>query len=421
MGLILLLLVIVLYVSEIVPLAVTAVGGCLLMVWFQVVGWSTAFSGFSNDVTWLAMGMIIVGAAFFETGLADTIGTAIIKKVGTSENKLIVFLYPCVMFISSVTSNTGTTAAFTPITQAIARKSGGKISSRRMLMPVAWAATTGGMLTMISSTPQIFITGLMEKTEGLTPFGFFEYAYIGLPICIALVIYCLTIGKKMTKAMGWKDEEVDEVSSKPKNYSKTKMTIVALILAFCVTGTILQRTILSEYITLGTVAVTGALLTVVLGCMSIKRLYEVTDWNIFFILAGSIGFAAALNECGTGQLIADKAVGLFSSFGNFAVYAVLVLISIILTQMISNTACIAIMAPIGLFVAQGMGFNPMTVLMGMASGCAASYMTPISTPPNMVVLSAGNYSFMDYVKFGVIFQIIAATIIIFLCPVFWPL
>ena len=415
-----LLLVIVLYVTEIIPLAVTAVGGALLLVWFQATNFATAFSGFASDSTWLVVGMVMVGAALFETGLADTMGRAIVKTIGTSETKLILIVYPVAMLMSAFLSNSAATTTFMPIIQAISAASYGKVSSKRLLMPLAWAASSGGMLTLVGSTPPVIINALMERTEGITPFGFFEFGYIGLPVCIVLVIYCLTIGKSMTRSM-WKEEIVSDVVVESNTYSRRKMVTAGLILVLCIVGFILQGTVMGDYFTLGTVSTTGAMLTVICGCLSLKRLYELTDWNTFFVLAGAIGFAAGLDECGAGQLIADKTVAGFGESSSFIVYAIFVGISIIMTQIMSNTACTAMMAPIGIFIAQGMGFSPLPLFMGIANGCAAAYMTPIGTAPNTIVLSAGNYSFMDYVKLGTSFQIAASIVIIAGCPLIWPL
>jgi di/tricarboxylate transporter len=172
--------------------------------------------------------------------------------------------------------------------------------------------------------------------------------------------------------------------------------------------------------TLGTVAITGAMLTVICRTMTIKRLYELTDWNTFFVLGGAIGFAAGFDKCGAGKLIADTAITYVGGASTFIFFATFCLIGLILTQMMSNTATTAMMAPIGLFVASGLGFSPLPLLMGLACVCAAAYMTPVGTPPNTIVLGPGNYKFMDYVKLGGLFQLISYLIIISLVPMIWP-
>jgi anion transporter len=430
MGIIILLIVMVLYVTEIIPLAVTAVLGCLLMVWFQVSSFATVFSGFASDATWMVVGMVMVGASLFETGLAETIGLAIVKMIGASENKLILIIYPLVMLMSAFLNNSATTATFTPIVQAIAATSGGKVSGKRMLMPLAFAATSGGMLTLVGSTPPVLVNAMLANTEGVRTFGFLEFGIVGLPICIVLIVYCLTIARWISNTI-WKEELAAELAaSQPKstdvvlekkNYDKSKMMKSGLILGFCALGFILQGSVMGNYFTLGTVAATGAMLTVILGCFTIKRLYELTDWNTFFVLAGAIGFAAGLDKCGSGQLIADKTVELIGSPNPHVIYAVFIILSVILTQMISNTATTAMMMPIGVFIAQGMGFSVLPLAMGLAASCAAAYMTPVSAPPNTIVLGPGNYNFMDYVKMGAIYQVFATIIIIVICPTFWSL
>jgi anion transporter len=423
MGCVLLLVVLVLYVTEVVPLAVTAVLGCLLMVWFQVTPWATAMGGFASDSTWLVVGMVMVGSSLFETGLADTMGLAIMKRIGASETRLILIVYPVVMLMSGFLNNSATTATFLPIIQSIASTSKGTVSTKRVLMPLAFAATTGGMLTLVGSPPPVLVNAVLDNTEGVESFGFLEFGIVGLPVCIVLIVYCLTIARWIANVI-WKDEIAAEIANQQtevvleqKVYSKSKMIYSGLILGFCVVGFILQSTLLSSYFTLGTVSTTGAMLTVILGCCSIKRLYELNDWNTFFVLAGAIGFAAGLDKCGSGQLIADKTVAIIGNSGPFIIFAAFTVIGVILTQMMSNTATAAMMAPIGVAIAQGMGFSVLPLAMGIASGCAAAYMTPVGTPLNTIVLGAGNYNFMDYVKLGILCQVVATIMII----IVWPL
>ncbi|MCB8817145.1 SLC13 family permease [Desulfosporosinus shakirovi] len=427
-ALIILGIVVFFYVTEWLPIAVTTVLGCLALVWLQVAKFSVAFSGFAADTLWLVIGMVMVGAALFETGLANEMGRSIIKFIGASEKKIILIVYPLAMLMSAFLNNTSTTATFTPIIQAISAKSNGLVSSKKLLMPLAFAATTGGMLTLVGSTPPVIVHGLMISLK-LPTFGFFEWGYVGLPVCVALILYTMTIGQTLAKKM-WKNEIEEEAKAqidvviehveRPKN----KMWLAGGVLAFCILGFILQpqfETNKSFSFTLGTVAITGAMLTVVLRTMSIKRLYELTDWNTFFVLGGAIGFAAGLDKSGAGKLIADTAIYYVGDQSPFVIFATFCLVGVLLTQMMSNTATTAMMAPIGIFVANGMGFSPLPLLMGLATVCAAAYMTPVGTPPNTIVLGPGNYKFTDYMKMGGIFQVVSFIIIILVVPMIWPL
>ncbi len=436
-GLIMMLVVLVLYATEVIPLAVTAVIGSPLLIWFQACSWSECNGGYNSDSTWMVFAMCMIGACVFECGLADTVGNAL-KNVCDSEFKVAVILFPVVMIMSAFLNNSATTSTFKPILESVSKASNGKISARKYLMPLAFAASAGGMLTLAGSTPQVIINGLMADTEGLTPFGFFEFALVGGPICIVLLIGVLTFLGGLASKLFAKEIEMErkismEFSAQNKSEGKVEVKMdakqkkCAFCMLFAIVGFICQSYV-GDYLSfeLSTVAITAAMLSVILGCWSLKQLYLESDWNTFFVLAGSISFAGGLDKAGTGKLIADWAVAQLGDASAFVIYAVFVVLAIIITQIMSNTAAVAMMGPIAIYVASGMGFSPLPILMGLAVGCTAAFMTPVGTPPNTIVLNGGYvpdtpFKFMDYVKLGGIFQVIATVLVVVLCPIFYPL
>jgi anion transporter len=444
-GLILMLIILVLYATEVIPLAVTAVIGSPLLIWFQACTWAKCNSGYNSDSTWMVFSMCMVGACVFECGLAETIGNAL-KNVCDSEFKICLYMFPVVMIMSAFLNNSATTSTFKPILESISKASNGKISARKYLMPLAFAASAGGMLTLAGSTPQVIINGLFDTTPelaeaGYMPFSFFEFALVGGPVCIILLIGVLTFMGKMAEKFFAADiaeerrisqefcaaENAAAGEGKAEVKMDAKQKKCAFCMAFAIVGFIVQGYVANFFkFSLSTAAITAAMLTVILGCWSLKALYIESDWNTFFVLAGSISFASGLSNCGTGTLIAEWAQAMLGDASAFAFYAVFVVIAIIITQIMSNTAAVAMMGPIAINVALGMGFSPMPILMGLAVGCTAAFMTPVGTPPNTIVLSGGYvpdrpYRFMDYVKLGGIFQVIATIAVVVLCPIFYPL
>lgn len=115
LALVILAIVAVLYVIEIILITVTTVMGCLGL---QVATFSVTFSVLASYSLWLVIGMVCVGKALFENGLADEMGKAIIKLIGASETKIILIVYPIVMVMSAFLNNTSWTASFSPIIQA---------------------------------------------------------------------------------------------------------------------------------------------------------------------------------------------------------------------------------------------------------------------------------------------------------------
>ena len=442
-GLILMLIIIVLYATEVIPLAVTAIIGSPLMIWTQCCTWSNCNSGYNSDSTWMVFAMCMVGACVFDCGLAETIGNALKNKCNT-EFKVGIIMFPVVMIMSAFLNNSATTSTFKPILEAVSKASNGRISARKLLMPLAFAASSGGMLTLAGSTPQVIINGLIVDSEvlqelGVQEFGFFEFGLVGGPVCVVLLVGVLTFLGGLAGKFFAKEIEIERKISmdfcaanaaaegKAEVKMDGKQKKCAFCMLFAIVGFIAQSYV-KAYLSfsLSTVAITSAMLTVILGCWSLKTLYQESDWNTFFVLAGSISFAGGLDKCGTGKLIADWSVAQLGDASAFAIYAVIVVLAIIITQIMSNTACVAMMGPISIYVATGMGFSPLPILMGLAVGCSAAYMTPVGTPPNTIVLNGGYipdcpFHFMDYVKLGTIFQVISCVMVVALCPIFYPL
>ena len=141
------------------------------------------FSGLSNSTVVLFAGMFVVGAAMFYTGLAQKIGNTVVHFCGTGENSLMFGLMFVGAALSSVLSNTGTAACLLPVALGIC--SAAKIPASRQLMPLAFACGLGGIITMVGTPPNIIANGALEAAGIADKFGFFEFAWIGIPVTVA--------------------------------------------------------------------------------------------------------------------------------------------------------------------------------------------------------------------------------------------
>ncbi len=154
----------ILFVTEIIPLAITSLLGAIALGLLGVISPKQVFSGLSDSTVVLFAGMFVIGGALFYTGLAQTIGTTVVKKAGTGENSLMLAVMVVTALMSSVLSNTGTAAALLPVILGIC--SVAKISASRQLMPMAFAAGIGGIITMVGTPPNIIANGAL-KAAGL--------------------------------------------------------------------------------------------------------------------------------------------------------------------------------------------------------------------------------------------------------------
>lgn len=420
-AIIITVLAIIMYATEVVPIAVTSIFACLAMAVFGVISYKDAFAGFSNDTTMMVLGMIVIGNALFETGAASLIGSKLVKAVGTNEKKFLAAVILVAGILSGFLSNTGVCAMFLPVIASVAATSGGLITKKNTYMALGFATVAGGMLTLVGSTPQLVAQGILQKM-GQPTMGFFTIGVAGIPLLILLLVYFMTFGysfqKKVFDFAEKQDTQTAEAAAaatveKPVN--PVKMWISILVLATCVAGFI------TKIWTVGMIAMVGALVCVLTGCISEKRVYQTMDWTTVAVLAGALGFADGLDKSGAGKIIADSAVRLLGTDATpWVVFAAIVLIATVLTNIMSNTACTAMLTPICIFMAQGLGINPLTLVVGLVIGANLSYSTPIATPPVTMTLVAG-YRFMDYVKVGGLFNILAYIVTIIVVPLFLPL
>lgn len=400
------------FVTELVPLAITSLSGAIALGLLGVISPKAVFSGLSDSTVVLFAGMFVVGGALFYTGLAQKIGIAVVKRAGTNENSLMFAVMLVTAVMSSVLSNTGTAAALLPVVVGIC--SVAKIPASRQLMPMAFAAGIGGIITMVGTPPNIIANGAL-KAAGLQQFGFFEFAWIGVPLTVATIAFMMLVGKRfLPKHIISGDveveQEVDEVSNDPR-----KQLYAGLILAGVVV--VMAANIMPLHIA----AVIGAILCVLTGCLKEKQAYTSIDWVTIFLFAGMMPVATAMDKSGAGKMIADLVVGLMGSDPSpYMATAILFLLSCILTQFMSNTASSALLAPIAIAIAKGMGASPYAVMMAVAVAASCAFATPVGTPPNTLVLGPGEYSFMDYVKAGIPLIIVCFIVSIIVIPMVWP-
>ena len=411
-----------LFVTELIPLAVTAMAACTALGILGVLPSKQVYAGLSNSTVVLFGGMFVIGAAMFKTGLAEAIGVAVVKKAGTNEIPLMAAIMLVTIVLSSVSSNTGTVACLMPVIIGICQAA--KIPASKELMPLAIAANVGGTITMIGTPPNVIVTGALAAA-GLPTFGFFEFAKIGIPLSIIILLYTLFVGRHFLpvhnagdmdeEAVKAAKEEAGSAGDAPK--SKTKMWISGLILI----GVVLAMALGLKNLPLHTAAVTGAILCVSTGCLKEKEAYAGIDWVTIFLFAGMLSVATAMDKTGAGKLIADTVVGMMGSNPNpYVLTAVLFLISNILTQFMSNTASAALLAPIGISIAQEVGCDPKPVLMALGIAASMAFATPMATPPNTLVLGPGNFTFNDYVKVGVPMCLLSWVACVVIIPIFWP-
>ncbi|MCC8025000.1 MAG: SLC13 family permease [Clostridium sp.] len=397
-AIIILIVIIISFATQIVPISVTAVMGALLMMVFGIITPAEAVSSFGSDTVLMVVGVMIIGNAVYETRLAAKIGHGIIglKWVGNSERLFLLIVLVLVSMLSAFMSNTAAVAIFMPLVEASAMASKGHIKTKNIFMAMGIASILGGNCTLSGSTPQLIAQGILGETQGARLLGFFELSSVGIPLIAIMVIYFMTVGyvlqKKVFDFPEHEGKRSGETLPPPEGH---KDMICAVILILCIIG------FTSGIYSLGAIALFCGCMCIITGCISQKRAFETMDWTTVAVLGGALGFAKGLNASGAATVITHKLLGVFggSAASPMVLCAVLIIAASLLGNVMSHTATVAVMVPIGISIAQFTGSDPIPFVVGIVIGCNLSFVTPVGTPPMTMTLTGG-YRFADYAKVG---------------------
>ncbi len=201
--LIILLISAILFVSGKVRSDLVAICALLALLLCQVLTPAEGLSGFSNTTVIMMIGLFIVGGGIFQTGLAKMIGSKVMTLAGNSEIRLFLLVMIVTSAIGMFVSNTGTVALMLPIVVSMAAAAG--TSPRRLLMPLAFASSMGGMMTLIGTPPNLIVSDTLESA-GYEPLAFFSFLPVGLVTLVVGILYLLPV----TKMLAPKDKAKDK-------------------------------------------------------------------------------------------------------------------------------------------------------------------------------------------------------------------
>lgn len=400
------------FVLEKIPLGLTATIVAIGLNLTGVLDNSATFAGYVNSNVILCVGMFVVGQALFETGMANKIG-GLVTRFAKTERMLIVSVMVIVGIMSGFLSNTGTAAVLIPVVCGIADESG--YSRSRLLMPLVFAAALGGNLSIIGAPGNLMGVNALQEMGMET--SFFMYAPVGIPMLIAGILYFAFIGYRFLPDGSHGGEAVEA----QKDYSDVpqwKQIVSLVVLVVVILAMIFEKQI---GVKLHVSASVGAIILILTGVISEKEALRSIDLKTVFLFGGSLALASALETTGAGTLVADAIIhALGDTPSPFLLLLVIWIVTCALTNFMSNTATTALMVPIAVALAQGVGADPRAVVVATVIAGSCAYATPIGMPANTMVVGIGGYSFRDYVKAGLPLIGVSFVICMVLLPILFP-
>lgn len=435
------------WVTEAVPIPVTALLPLVAFPYMGVMKMSDAASPYANPIIFLFMGGFMIALALEKHKLHERIALNLIKITGTSGNGIILGFMIATGFISMWISNTATAMMMMPIALSVINlvkknkeqaahelpKNERNFAIGLMLM-VGYAATLGGLATIIGTPPNVVFAGLLDKFYH-QKLDFGKWMLVGVPVATLLllstywIVTRILFRNNITKVEG-SDQLLEEKLKDLGDFSQVEKR-VAIIFAVTSFFWIFQQAINAfllhaDLLNDTNIAMTGGLLMFITPSGNSSRDFildwkdtQQLHWGILILFGGGLCLAEGLENTGVIQVLGDW-IASMSSFNAWLILG-LIITSVILSEFMSNVALVQIFVPVIFGIAEGLHVNPILLAMPVTLSASIGFMFPIATPPNAIVFSTGYIRMKDMVRAGLLLDI-ASVFIIFLASmtiVFW--
>ncbi len=446
-------LVIVLWLTEALPLAITAILGPCLAVVFGIATGREALAPFADPIIFLFIGGFMLAQAMFVHGVDRRIAyTALaMPGVGTSAFRILLVYGGVCTALSMWISNTATTAMMFPIGLSIIahlwRTSGDKAMVRRyalaMMLITSFGPSIGGMGTPVGTPPNLIGIGMLEKIVG-QEISFFSWMALGVPIVIVLFGYLIlqfywSSVRGFTVAEGSTELVHRELARLGKQTAGQRNVLIAFgltILLWIAPGVLAiagadQTAFARAYdarMPEGVAAMVGACLLFVLPVDWRERRFTLTwdeaikiDWGITLLYGGGLALGSMTFSTGLAQAIGEGVTSWLPSQSTLALTVLFTAAAIIVSEAASNTASANMIIPIAIAVSQAAGVRPIEPVLGATLGASMGFMMPVSTAPNAIVYSSGYVPIGQMMRHGVLLDIVAFVVIVITVMTLGPL
>lgn len=431
------------WISEAAPNAITALIPLILFPALGVMNMSEAAAPFANPVVFLFMGGFMIALALEKHKLHERIAINLIRITGTTGNGIILGFTLSSGLISMWISNTATALMMLPIGASVIqllKRSGNNESLTKgeknfalgLMLSIGYAASLGGMATIIGTPPNVVFVGFVKQFHN-HDVSFFRWMIIGVPLALITLFACYFMITRWLFPNNLPKIEGSDllIANKLRELGPMRKEEKLTLLVFGLTSLfwIFQQGINSlfggDIFNDTNIAVTGGVLMflVPVDFKSDQFLISWDDtkklpWGILILFGGGICLAKGMESTGI-----IKAIGTsIASQQGISIWTMMLLLtvaSIVLTEFMSNVALVTIFVPVVFGIADGLGFDPYILALPVTFAASCAFMFPISTPPNAIVFSSGHIKMKDMILAGFILDILCLAIIFLLSVVFF--
>ena len=437
---------VVLWVTEALPLAITALIGPVLAIVLQVAPARTAFAPFADPIIFLFIGSFMLAEAMFVHGLDRRIayGALSARLVGGSPGRILLVYGLVACAISMWISNTATTAMMFPIglsivahlTEGRERDQGSRSFATAMMLMAAFGASIGGIGTPIGTPPNLIGIGMLSRIAGVE-ISFFEWMMLGVPLVLvtfAFLFLYFRFGllREVRFPLGRTERFAEELRRLGPISIGQRNTLIAFGITVAlwllpgvlhlVTAAGWQRSFGTTYaaaVPESVAAMTGAFLLFVLPVQWKARRFTLAwdqavhiDWGIILLFGGGLAMGELAFSTGLAEAMGRGITSWLPGESTVSLTILFTAVAIVMSEAASNTASANMIVPVAIAVAQAAGIRPLEPALGATLGASMGFMMPISTPPNAIIYSSGHVPITAMMRHGVVLDLVGFVVIV---------
>jgi len=422
----------ILWLSEAMPIAATALLPIVLFPMLGVAPVAAATAPYADPIVFLFLGGFIIALAIERWNLHRRIALTVLSGVGAREDMQIGGFMVATAALSMWVSNTATAALMLPVALSVVPrgKDGAVAPAKRpfataLMLSVAYSASIGGVATLIGTPPNTLLAGFMRQTYG-TEIGFAQWLVLGLPLSLLMLVLCWLLLTRWLFPVGRSEVEGarrairDELERMgPASRAEKRVAVVFAAAALLwITRPLLARWLPVLQLSDTTIAIAAALAFFMIpngrergGFLLTWRYAERLPWGVLLLFGGGLSLAAAVADSGLADWIASSLSGLEGSSVLVLVLVVTVLI-IMLTELTSNIATTATFLPLVAALAVSLEQNPLLLAIPAVLAASCAFMLPVATPPNAIVFASGFLTIPQMVRAGIWLNILSVIVIV---------
>ncbi len=416
------ILCLVLWVSNVLPLAITSLFAIVLVPLLGVLSRKETYSIFGNEAVFFILGAFILAGAVMNSGISNRLSLGIMTRFGGEPRRLVLSIFFLAAILSFFMSEHAVAAMLFPIVFEIAKGLGlrpGKSNYGKLLfLALAWGCVIGGVATFLGGARVPLAVGILNESTGLT-INFLTYTLAVIPLVLVMMVVASFLLLRIFPI------EITDVSRAhtllyARIQSMGKVSVREYSVGFILIATVLSWMFLGEHVGLASIALAAVVVLFVFKLVKWKDIEEYVNWGIVLMYGGAITLGTALERSGAAEWVATRTIGEWGT-SPVAVIAIFSLLTLLLTEGISNAAVIAILLPIGIGIAGKFNMDPTLVTYAIAIPAGLAFSLPMSTPANAIAVSSHYITVRELIKSGLIMSVTAWIVFNLVANYYWPL